>query len=37
MNGQIWWDLYHTQQSEGDEVRRIAVIPRVVAGREAAL
>jgi len=23
MNGQMRWDLYHVQQDEGDEVRRI--------------
>jgi hypothetical protein len=23
MNGQMRWDLYHAQKSEGDEVRRI--------------
>jgi addiction module HigA family antidote len=35
MNGQIRWDLYHTQQVEGDEVRRIRRHPRAMAGREA--
>ncbi len=35
MNGQMRWDLYHTQQVEGDEVRRIRRHPRAVSGREA--
>ena len=35
MNGQMRWDLYHTQLREGDEVRRIRRHPRAVAGREA--
>jgi addiction module HigA family antidote len=35
MNGQIRWDLYHAQQDEGDEVRRIRRHPRAVSGREA--
>lgn len=35
MNGQIRWDLYHAQQSEGDEVRRIRRHPRAVSGRQA--
>lgn len=28
MNGQMRWDLYHAQQNEGDEVRRIRPHPR---------
>lgn len=28
MNGQMRWDLYHAQQEEGDEVRRIRRHPR---------
>ncbi|MFZ0013210.1 MAG: HigA family addiction module antitoxin, partial [Acidimicrobiia bacterium] len=28
MNGQMRWDLYHAQQDEGDEVRRIRPHPR---------
>ena len=35
MNGQIRWDLYHVQQIEGDEVRRIRRHPRAVSEREA--
>lgn len=35
MNGQMRWDLYHTQKSEGDEVRRIRRHPRALSGREA--
>ena len=35
MNGQMRWDLYHTQQVEGDEVRRIRRHPRAVSAREA--
>jgi antitoxin HigA-1 len=35
MNGQIRWDLYHAQKSEGDEVRRIRRHPRALAEREA--
>jgi len=35
MSGQIRWDLYHTQQVEGDEVRRIRRHPRAMLGREA--
>lgn len=35
MNGQIRWDLYQTQQTEGDEVRRIRRHPRAVSRREA--
>jgi addiction module HigA family antidote len=35
MNGQMRWDLYHTQQVEGDEVRRIRRHPRAMSGREA--
>jgi antitoxin HigA-1 len=35
MNGQIRWDLYHTQQVEGEEVRRIRRHPRAMQGREA--
>ena len=35
MNGQIRWDLYHTQQAEGDEVRRIRRHPRAMSQREA--
>jgi addiction module HigA family antidote len=35
MNGQTRWDLYHTQQIEGDEVRRIRRHPRAVSQREA--
>jgi hypothetical protein len=34
MNGQIRRDLYHTQQIEGDEVRRIRRHPRAMSGRE---
>jgi hypothetical protein len=32
MNGQIRWDLYHTQQTEGDEVRQIRRHPRAMSG-----
>ena len=35
MNGQIRWDLYHTQQIEGDKVRRIRRHPRAISEREA--
>ena len=28
MNGQMRWDLYHAQQEEGEEVRRIRTHPR---------
>jgi addiction module HigA family antidote len=28
MNGQMRWDLYHAQQNEGEEVRRIRPHPR---------
>jgi len=35
MNGQIRWDLYHVQQIEADEVRRIRRHPRATSGREA--
>jgi antitoxin HigA-1 len=35
MNGQMRWDLYHTQQSEGDQVSRIRRHPRALSGREA--
>lgn len=37
MNGQVRWDLYHAQQTEGDEVRRIRRHPHVVSqgGRSA--
>ena len=34
MNGQTRWDLYHTQQAEGDDVRRIRRHPRAVSQRE---
>lgn len=30
MNGQMRWGLYHTQQVEGDEVRRIRRHPRTI-------
>ncbi len=32
MNGQARWDLYHAQQVEGDEVRRIQRHPRAASG-----
>ncbi|MEX0865044.1 MAG: HigA family addiction module antitoxin [Acidimicrobiia bacterium] len=35
MNGQTRWDLYQTQLTEGDEVRRIRRHPRAASGREA--
>jgi hypothetical protein len=35
MNGQIRWHLYHTQQTEGDEVRQIRRHPRAISEREA--
>jgi len=35
MNGQIRWDLYRTQQTEGDEVRQIRRHPQAMSGREA--
>jgi addiction module HigA family antidote len=35
MNGQMRWDLYRTQQTEGDEVRRIRRHSRAVSQHEA--
>lgn len=34
MNGQMRWDLYHAQQAEGDEVRRIRRYPGIDADTE---
>ena len=30
MNGQVRWDLYHAQQTEGDEMRQIRRHPGII-------